>query len=311
MPSIRSHLIKLYLKRTLRKSEHAPLDERRAQMNRNADRFKNAKGVSRRSVDVGGRPGEWLIPERTSADAAVLYLHGGAYTVGSLDSHRALASHIASAARVSVLLLDYRLAPEHPFPAALEDAVRAFSWIQETLAIGAGRIVVMGDSAGGGLALATALRLRDTERDGPRALICLSPWTDLSLSGESVKTLIGKDPFFPNTLRIQEAARSYAGGHALRHPEISPRFANLEGLPDLYIQVGTDEIVLSDSLDLAESAKRAGVTAQVDLWSGMWHVWQIFCDRMPESRRAIERIGRQIRFYLLESQESSGQRPDA
>lgn len=300
MPSIRSHLIKLYLKRTLRKSERSSLGERRAQMSRNAGRFKNAKGIFHRSVDVNGRPGEWLVPEQASTDTAVLYLHGGAYTVGSLDSHRALASHIASAARVSVLLLDYRLAPEHPFPSALEDALGAFTWIQETLAIGANRIVIMGDSAGGGLTLATALRLRDTKRDMPRALICLSPWTDLTLSGESVRNLIGKDPFFPNTVRIQEAALSYAGGHALTLPEISPRFASLEGLPDLYIQVGTDEIVLSDSLDLAESANRAGVTAQVDVWPGMWHVWQIFCDMMPESRRAIERIGRQIRFYLLE-----------
>lgn len=298
MPSIRSHLIKFYIKRALRKAESLGTSDRRAQMDDNARRFKNATSVSCQKVDVDGLAAEWLSPEGAPADAAVLYLHGGAYTVGSCDSHRALASHIAQASQTRVLLLNYRLAPEHPFPAALDDAVRAFTWIGQTLALEASRIVVMGDSAGGGLSIATALRLRDTGNPLPRALICLSPWSNLTLSGASVGQLLGKDPFFSSTDRIRESAKAYAGGHSLSHPEISPLFASLSGLPELHIQVGAQEILLSDSLDLIESAKQFGVTTTLEVWPGMWHVWQIFCDLMPESRHAIMQIGAHVKACL-------------
>jgi acetyl esterase/lipase len=227
-----------------------------------------------------------------------LYLHGGAYVSGSLKSHRTLASHIAKVSQVRVLLLDYRLAPEHPFPAALDDALAAFVWIQRELGVQPNRIVIAGDSAGGGLSLATVLRLRDIGHPLPRALVALSPWTDLTFSGESFERLRHKDPFFPTAERLQQAALAYAEQTPLNHPYISPRLADLRGLPDIYIQVGSDEALLSDSVDLANAAINAGVAVRIEEWPGMWHVWQAFCGWMPESRDALNRIGRYINHAL-------------
>lgn len=293
------------LKRVLRKGSSLSLQERRADMDRNAKRFKDAAGVACQNVNINRRAAQWLIPDGAMADTAVLYLHGGAYTVGSPNSHRALASHIAKASQVRVLLLDYRLAPEHPFPAAVEDALNAFAWMQRTLKLYANRIIIAGDSAGGGLTVATALRLRDTGLTLPRALVCLSPWTDLTLSGETVNRLSHKDPFFPTPDRLKEAASAYAAKRSLSTPEISPLFADLRGLPELYIQVGSDEILLSDSLELAKAAKKAGVHVRIEEWPGMWHVWQVFCNLMPESREAISKIGNNIRTALATSAPSN------
>ncbi|MBD9427818.1 alpha/beta hydrolase [Pseudomonas sp. PDM15] len=298
MPSIRSHLLKVLLKREIRKTSHLPFSQCRTLMDRQVRLFKNASGVSQSAVKVGERDAQWLVPERAVADAAVLYLHGGAYVSGSLRSHRALASHIARASQVRVLLLDYRLAPEHPFPAALDDAVAAFAWLQSELGLQPDRIVIAGDSAGGGLSLATALRIRNSGQPLPRALVALSPWTDLTCSGKSFERLSHKDPFFPTADRLQQAALAYARQIPLNHPEVSPRFADLRGLPDLYIQVGSDEVLLSDSVDLANQATKVGVKVRLEEWPGMWHVWQAFCDWMPESRDAISRIGQYINAAL-------------
>lgn len=305
MPSIRSHLLKIFLKRALRKASDLSLPQRRLAMDRQVERFKNAQGVSLSRVTIGGRAAEWLVPSQEVAGAAVLYLHGGAYTVGSLDSHRALASHIAKASKVRVLLLDYRLAPENPFPAALDDAVSAFVWIQRELGIKPERIVIAGDSAGGGLTLATVLRLRDRGHALPRALVLLSPWTDLTFSGESFERLRHQDPFFPTVDRLQQAALAYAGQSPLNHPEISPRLADLHGLPEIYIQVGAQEALLSDSIDLASEATKVGVRVRIEEWPGMWHVWQSFCDWMPESKDAIRRIGSYISDALPKGSPSS------
>lgn len=291
MPSIRSRMLKILLKHAIRKTSDVPFSASRADMDRQVKRFQTARGVSRRVVKVGSRDAEWFIPERAVADAAILYLHGGAYVSGSLRSHSALASHIARASQVRVLLLDYRLAPEHQFPAAQDDAIDAFMWIQSELGVQSNRIVIAGDSAGGGLSLAAALRLRDRGHSLPRALVVLSPWTDLTCSGESFEALAHKDPFFPTTDRLQQAALEYAGPTPLSHSEVSPRFADLRGLPDIYIQVGSDEALLSDSVDFAREALDAGVRVRVEEWPGMWHVWQLFCEWMPESRDAIARIG--------------------
>ncbi len=298
MLSIRSHLLKMLLRRSVRKTSHIPFSQCRPLMDRQVRLFKSARGVSQSCTRVGGRDAQWLIPQRAVADAAVLYLHGGAYVSGSIRSHRALASHIARASQVRVLLLDYRLAPEHPFPAALEDAVAAFEWMQSELRLQPDRIVIAGDSAGGGLSLATALRIRNSGQPLPRALVALSPWTDLTCSGESFARLGHKDPFFPTADRLHQAALAYAHQTPLNHPEVSPRFADLCGLPEIYIQVGSDEALLSDSVDLAKQASDARVSVRLEEWPGMWHVWQLFCDWMPESRDAISRIGDYINDAL-------------
>jgi len=295
MPSFQSHFVKFFMQRTMRKSQSLPLKEQRVRMAKNAQRFQVAEGVSCHSVQLGASRADFLLPKLSAiSDAAVLYLHGGAYTAGSLDTHRALVSHIVSASGVPALVIDYRLAPECPFPAALEDAEEGFDWIQNTLKIRPDRIIFVGDSAGGGLAVATALRLRDQGHAVPGALVCLSPWLDLSLSGESVKALQGQDPFFHSTERLRESAIAYAGNYSLAEPCVSPLFASLKGLPRIHIQVGADEILLSDSLALAELAKNAGVKVDIDVWPGMWHVWQLFCDWIPESRLAVRQLGEVI-----------------
>ncbi|HBO3119413.1 TPA: alpha/beta hydrolase [Pseudomonas aeruginosa] len=301
MPSIRSHLFRLFIRHSLRKGERQDLHTRRQNVDLNARRFPNANGVQIVPVVAGASPAEWLIPEGELPNSAVLYLHGGAYVCGSLDSHRCLASHIAATSKVRVLLVDYRLAPEHPYPAAVDDAVIAFEWIKHTQRLHADRIVVMGDSAGGGLTLAMAIRMRDGSQDLPRALICLSPWTDLSLSGETIESLIEKDPFFNTTRQLAEAAADYAGGAPLTTAQISPKFDSLERLPPLFIQVGSDEILLSDSLDLVRVARAAGLEVHIDVWQGMWHVWQFFFTWMPEARDAVHEVGRRIQGYLSET----------
>ncbi|NMY51680.1 alpha/beta hydrolase [Pseudomonas sp. WS 5011] len=279
------------MRRTLKNHEPLGINDIRQSLDLNSRRFKNAEGVHIKPTVAGASPAEWLIPEGEQANEAVLYLHGGAYVSGSLESHRSLASNIAKSSKVRVLLVEYRLAPEHPYPAAIDDATKAFEWIQAEHSIPADRIIIIGDSAGGGLTLATAMRLRDTSKRLPCSLICLSPWTDLSLSGESIKTMLKKDPFFSNTDFVAQAALDYAGSMSLESAEISPLFGSLKGLPPIFIQVGSDEILLSDSLRLANLARISGVDVQVKVWRGMWHVWQSFGNWMPESRDAIAEVG--------------------
>ncbi|HHH9283210.1 TPA: alpha/beta hydrolase, partial [Pseudomonas aeruginosa] len=211
MPSFRSHVMKALLKVVVRRNATLSFEESRIAMNRSVSHFKTAKGVKSERVSVAGRPAEWLIPEGADSSAAVLFLHGGAYTQGSLDSHRAMVSHIAKSGHIRVLQLDYRLAPESPFPAAVDDATAAFEWIQQALNLTADRIVIAGDSAGGGLTLATALHLRDSGKALPAGLVCLSPWTDLTLKGESVERLRHRDPIFSSTDRLRASAAAYCG----------------------------------------------------------------------------------------------------
>jgi acetyl esterase/lipase len=255
-------------------------------------RFSVPSSVDIRRLEVAGRQAEWLVPPNRTTGAAILYLHGGAYHSGSLNTHRTLAAEIARASGISVLVLDYRLAPENPFPAGLEDAVKAYQWLLHVHGIAPENVLLAGDSAGGGLSLATALRLRDLQVPLPGGIICLCPWTNLTLSGKSMKTRAKSDPFFHDTERLERAARAYAGTHALDHCEVSPLFGCLQGgFPPLFIQVGDDEILLSDSLDLAQAARAAGIAVQLEVWPSMWHVWQIFGSQLREARQAIASIG--------------------
>jgi acetyl esterase/lipase len=289
LPSIKSYLYRSVIRRKMRGAGERSFEEARQGMEDATRRFAMPPGVETRLVDVAGRQSEWVIPIGQTKGAVILYLHGGAYTAGSLDTHRTLAAEIARASGIAVLVLGYRLAPEHPFPAGLEDAVRAYDWLLHDQQIAPQRMLLAGDSAGGGLALATALRLRDAQVPLPAGLICLSPWTNLTLTGKSMKTRRKRDPFFPDTLRLQSSARAYAGTHALDHREISPLFGFLQGgFPPLFIQVGDDEILLSDSVDLAETARAAGIAVELEVWPSMWHVWQIFGSQL---REAIARIG--------------------
>jgi len=251
--------------------------------------FKLPKGIQIVKELAGGVLAEWLIPHGISTGRVVLYLHGGSYVAGSPDSHRSLAANIAIASKARALVIDYRLAPEHPHPAAVEDAVNAYKWLIGDQA-GARHLVVAGDSAGGGLTLALLVSLRDSGIPLPAAGVCLSPWTDLAFSGETWKSKAAVDLVI-YAYKELEFAKMYLGGLDAKTPLASPLYADLKGLPPLLVQVGTDEVLLSDSTRLVDRAKQAGVNAVLDEWEKMQHVWQFAAGFIPEGRRAIARIG--------------------
>lgn len=248
-------------------------------------------------VDAGGVRGEWLRIGDADPDRRILYLHGGAYIAGSNLSHRALAARIGRAAGASVLLVSYRLAPESPHPAAVDDAVAALRWMQREGPDGPQpprHAFVVGDSAGGGLALATALAVRDAGGRLPDALVTLSAWTDLAMTGESVRSRAAVDPMI-DVRHMHPAAALYLGDHAARSPLASPLYAELAGLPPIYMQVGDEEVLLDDTTRFAERASGAGVEVEVEIWPGMFHVFQAFAGALPEGREAIARIGAYLR----------------
>lgn len=243
-------------------------------------------GVER--IDAGGVSAEWLTPEGASERGVLLYLHGGGYSIGSINSHRHMVANIARAAKTRALLIEYRLCPEHPFPAGLDDAVAAYRWLLE----GGARpenIIIGGDSAGGGLTFATLLKLREDGSDLPAGAVALSPWTDLTGSGDSIETRAERDPLLKRD-GTGSTEEWYANGAELTEPLISPLFADLEGLPPLFIQVGDAEILLDDSTRFAQSAREQGVDVELEVWDDMFHVWHYYADWIPEGRKAIEKI---------------------
>jgi acetyl esterase/lipase len=239
---------------------------------------------------------DWILVGNTPEDCAILYLHGGAYNIGSLKTHRELAARISKASKIKTLLIDYRLAPEHPYPAAVEDTVIAYRWLLKN-GFSSNNIVIAGDSSGGGLVIAALVKLRDLGEPFPAAAVCLSAWTDLELTGETMKTHLQKDPFLTPAW-LQYMAKHYAGDNDFHLPLISPIYADLTKLPPLLIQVGSDEILLSDSIRLAERAREAGVDTTLDVWENMWHVWHFFAGKMPEANIALNHIGRFIRKHI-------------
>jgi monoterpene epsilon-lactone hydrolase len=287
---VRAHLAKLPPSTSL------TIAERRAQYDKAERVFPTPPDVKVERVEAPERPAEWLMAPGARADAAVLYLHGGGYVIGSPRSHRHLAAAIGRAAGVATLLPDYRLAPEHPFPAALEDAVAAYEWLLAR-GIAPERIVVAGDSAGGGLTVATLLALRDRGLPRPAAGVCISPWVDLTCSGGSYATKAAADPI---VLRESVAmmAQAYAGTGDYKAPLVSPLFADLRRLPPLLVQVGSDEVLLDDALGLAKRATEAGVDVRVEEWPAMVHVWHWFLGMLDEAERAVGVIGGFVRERL-------------
>lgn len=268
----------------------ADVIEVRGRVDRIGGWLKRAFGVAVEPTEANGLYAEWLRPKDPAADKVLLYLHGGAYVLGSCRTHRQMVSHIARAAGINVLLPEYRLAPEHPFPAALDDAVGVYQSLLDD-GFGSDDIFIAGDSAGGGLTVATLLSLRHKGLPMPAAAVLLSPFLDVTASGESAITRAEQDPWF-DAKDMHVVAENYCGkGADLKDPLISPVFANVAGLPPTLIQVGDDEILLSDSTRFAEKMNAAGLDVEIEIWPGMWHVFQLFVGKMPESRRAIKRIG--------------------
>lgn len=254
--------------------------------------LKPAAGLSFTEVDAGGRPALWVDPPQTRREGAILYLHGGVYLLGSPRGYRSLAAGIAVNAGMRVLLLDYRLAPEHPFPAAVDDARSAYQWLL-TQDLTPDQVVIAGDSAGGGLAMALLLALRDERQPLPAAAACLSPWVDLMADGGS-RVSRAKSDHVLTTADLQRSAALYLDGADAQTPLASPIYGDLTGLPPLLIQVGSDEVLLDDATRLAEKAQAAGVDASLEVWPGMFHVWQMVSVFVPEGRQALAGIGRFI-----------------
>jgi acetyl esterase/lipase len=245
-------------------------------------------------VDAGGVPAEWVETPGADPSRVVLYLHGGGFVMGSPLTHRKLAGDISRASGARVLLLDYRLAPEHPSPAATDDGVLAYRWLLEQ-GIEPGSIAVAGDSAGGGLAVAVLLALRDAGDPMPAAAVCISPWVDMTGEAESITTRAERDPMV-GTGDLARFTGWYLAGADQR--DSSPVYADLQGLPPLLIHVGDEEILLDDSVLLAERATTAGVDATLEVWPEMFHVWHVFAGRVPESTAAVERVGAFLRSQL-------------
>ncbi len=244
-------------------------------------------------IEIDGLPVAWIRPEGADETKAIIHLHGGGYVTGFVDSHLMMCVPMAKALKRNMLMPEYRLAPANPFPAALEDALKTYRWL---LAQGmdARDIVISGDSAGGGLALATALALRDAGDPLPAAVICISPWADLTNRSEShaanaqVESVLRTDV-------LNEWALYYTDASNLTNPLVSPVYADLRGFPPLLIQVGSDEILLDDSLTLAKRAQAEGVDVSLRIWDDMWHAWPVLGELIPESGRAFEEMAEFLR----------------
>ncbi len=271
------------------------IEQTRAGFEQMAGLFPVDAEVKREPIQAGGVPSEWVSAPDADAGRAVLYLHGGGYVIGSINTHRALAARLSRAAKARVLVIDYRLAPEHPHPAAVDDAVAAYRWMLST-GLKPTRIAVAGDSAGGGLTVATLVAIRDAKLATPGAGACLSPWVDLEGIGESMTTKAAVDPMVQKEGLIG-MAKAYLGGKDPRTPLAAPLYADLSGLPPLLIQVGTAETLLDDSTRIAERARKAGVKVTLEPWENMIHVFQLFAPMLDEGQQAIEKIGAFVREH--------------
>lgn len=269
------------------------LAELRAVLDALGDVYPMPADVRTTEVVAGGVPAVWLEPPEARSDRVLLYLHGGGYQTGSRRSHGELAARLGRAASMRVLLPDYRLAPEHPFPAAVDDAVAVWHWLRRDQGLPASSMAVAGDSAGGGLAAALLVALRDAGDELPGAAVLLSPWADLTCSSASMSGRAGEDPVLTRE-RLGAMAADYLDGTDARHPLASPLFAPLGGLPPMLIQVGTAEILLDDARGLAQAAAAAGVDVEADEGEGLPHVYQIMSGT-PEAEEASIRIGEFLR----------------
>ncbi len=245
-------------------------------------------------------PCEWVCAPGADPDRRILYLHGGGYAAGSLDTHRALCGDISAASGASVLNVDYRLAPENPAPAQFDDALLAYRWMLDNGPLGeegAARVFVAGDSAGGGLALAVLQGIRDQGLRRPDAAVLISPWTDMTCSGGTLRSNADRDPMVGHGLLAWMAGMVVGAGDP-RDPRVSPLFGACEGLPPLLIQVGENETLLDDSLRVADAARAAGVDVTLECWPDVIHVWHALGHGVPESSRGINRVGEYLRGWF-------------
>jgi monoterpene epsilon-lactone hydrolase len=282
---------------TLLRSRPAPQDndvvQARARFEKTAVFLGGAPDAKCETVDAGGVPAEWVMAPGSDTDRAVLFLHGGGYAIGSLNTHRRLAYDISAASSARVLLIDYRLAPEHPFPAAVDDAAAAWRWLLQQ-GFAANRLAIAGDSAGGGLTIATLVNLRDLKLGLPACAVAISPWVDLEGAGNSITTRAAQDPMVQKD-GLLWMAKMYLNGKDAKTPLAAPLHADLKGLPPILVQVGTAETLLDDATRIAEKLHAAGVDVRLAIWPNMLHVFPLFAPVLSEGRDGCLEIGTFIR----------------
>ncbi len=269
--------------------ESIGVEQYRALLEKSASMFKIDKTVTYEQVNLDSVKGAWLTPQGFTDGKIVLYIHGGGFIAGSINSHRDLVTRIANASNARVMIIDYSLAPEHKFPAGLNDAFNSYKWLLNKR-ISPHNIVVAGDSAGGGLALSLLLLIKEKGVSMPGGAVFLSPWVDLECKGESHLRNKEKDPMLSNDM-LFSTTMFYADNDNLSNPMLSPLNGDLSGLCPMLIQVGSNEVLEDDAVMLADKAQQSGVDAELEIWEGMFHVWQYFARYLPEGRKAIEKIG--------------------
>ena len=255
-------------------------------------RLRLGDGVTRETVSADGMSCEWLIPQSSPADQVLLYLHGGGFVFGLTPPHLQMGAYLAQKMSLRILMVDYRLAPQHPFPAALDDCARAYGWLIKQ-GVSAENIVVAGDSAGGNLTLTLLMKLRDRGEPLPAAAACLSPVTDLTQD----KIHPGyRDPLLP-TQAMRFYTRSYVGNNDAHNPLISPVWGDLRGLPPLLIHAGEDEILRDDAVRIEELARTANVDVRLEIYPRMWHVWQLYL-ALPQAVQSLDDIAHFLRAHI-------------
>ncbi len=250
-------------------------------------------GVSFTSVDAGGVPAEWVTPPEVEGNRTILYFHGGGYVVGSLNTHRHVVSRMALVAKARVLNVDYRLAPENPFPAALDDAMAAWQWHLDNGGEAA-HTAISGDSAGGGLTIALCMKLRDAGLPLPACAAPISPWTDLTFSGDSMTDRADRDPMLAGADALSGMVMAYAQGTDATDPYVSPVFGTFENLPPMMIQVGTEEVLYDDSTRVVKGIENANGSVEFRPWQDMMHVWHLLAGVAPEAEEGIAELAAYI-----------------
>lgn len=272
------------------------LADRRIAVDENAITFPTDPDIQIGAVEAGGVPSEWQVPPGAEGGRCLLYFHGGGYVFGSATSHRHLTSKLAQLAGMRCLSVSYRLAPENPYPAAVEDAMAAYRWLLDQ-GISAQDIAVAGDSAGGGLAVALMLKAREDGLPLPAAALLFCPWTDMACNRPSYTSRAAIDPSITQQ-GILESASAYMNGADITSPLASPVYADLSGLPPCLVQVGEREVLVDDARDLVAGMRRVGTTAELEVWDGMVHVWHAFHPILKEGLQAVQRGADFLRTHM-------------
>lgn len=278
-----------------RSDPHVPIEEQRANFEKFMSEFPHGREIVIEPFKIGDIMAAWCHAPKARKDKVIFFLHGGGFNAGTAASHSDFLGKLSKITGAYVLAIDYRLAPEHPYPAGLEDAVYAYRWLARNICHPS-RIILCGSSAGGGLAMSLLLALKMTGEIMPTAVTLLSPWVDLTFAGKSYSINEGSDIVRFDRLKI--AAEMYIGKHDPKHPLISPLYGDLHGLPPMLIQVGSRELLLDDAKALAEKARLSGVATYLEIWEEMIHAWALYSGKIPEGEQAIEKMGEFILAVL-------------